>query len=143
MGTPCTMCVSGWLGRADDTCGHFKHIQTNLWTFCIHLKPYIIVQVNCQNIWQVILRESFQIHIQTHSFTHQGYKGANICICLQFNPDQSNGLRAHLIRPKTEKSETAEQARNRARSCVDGVNYQLLLQMNHADRVRLECRQRV
>lgn len=73
--------------------------------------------------------------------------GAQGCVGKEFSQVEGVAVlaclfRAHLIRPKTEKRETAEQARDRARSCVDDVNYQLLLQMNHADSVRLECRQR-
>lgn len=42
------------------------------------------------------------------------------------------------IRPKTDAVETSEQARKRAQDCADDVNYQLMLRMNHPDRVKLE-----
>lgn len=48
-------------------------------------------------------------------------------------------FRTHRVRPKTKAAETEEQARKRAQDCVEDVNYQLMLRMNHADRVRLEC----
>ncbi|KAI1098024.1 putative cytochrome P450 [Jackrogersella minutella] len=57
-------------------------------------------------------------------------EGAAVIACL---------FGAYRVRPKTEAGETAEQARRRARDCVDDVNYQLMLKMNHPDRVRLEC----
>jgi hypothetical protein len=57
-------------------------------------------------------------------------EAASILACL---------FRAHRVRPKTEAGETEEQARKRAQDCADDVNYQLMLQMNHADRVKLEC----
>ncbi|KUJ19296.1 putative cytochrome P450 [Mollisia scopiformis] len=50
-------------------------------------------------------------------------------------------FRDHRIFVKPESGEEESHARKRARDCVDDVNYNLLLKMNHPERVRLECRQ--
>lgn len=44
------------------------------------------------------------------------------------------------IRPKIRVGETLEQAEKRAESCVNDVNYQLMLRMNDPNQVKLECR---
>ncbi|KAI3395406.1 hypothetical protein diail_1335 [Diaporthe ilicicola] len=48
-------------------------------------------------------------------------------------------FRTCRIRPKEVPGETSEQAEERTRNCVNDVNYQLMLRMNHPDRVKLEC----
>lgn len=48
-------------------------------------------------------------------------------------------LQRHRIRAKPTPGQTEAQARKTARECVDDVNYQLLLKMNHAEKVELEC----
>lgn len=45
----------------------------------------------------------------------------------------------HRLRLGKSEGETEAQARKRARDCADDVNYNLLLRMNHPERVRLEC----
>ncbi|KAI1211127.1 putative cytochrome P450 [Annulohypoxylon truncatum] len=47
-------------------------------------------------------------------------------------------FRTCSVRPKTKAGETEAQARRRAQNCADDVNYQLMLKMNHPDRVTLE-----
>ncbi|KAF3760401.1 putative cytochrome P450 [Cryphonectria parasitica EP155] len=48
-------------------------------------------------------------------------------------------FQAHRLYPKTDMHETSEQARKRARDCVNNVNYQLLLKMNNSKEIKLGC----
>ncbi|KND88646.1 Cytochrome P450 4V2 [Tolypocladium ophioglossoides CBS 100239] len=48
-------------------------------------------------------------------------------------------LRGHRLRVEAEAGETPGQARSRTRACADDVNYDLLLRMNHPERVKLRC----
>ncbi|KAI0398831.1 putative cytochrome P450 [Xylaria palmicola] len=45
----------------------------------------------------------------------------------------------HGLRVRKEDNETEEEARRRAQDCADDVNYNLLLRMNHPERVKLQC----
>lgn len=57
-------------------------------------------------------------------------EGVAVLVCL---------LQEHRLLVRVEAGETQEQARHRVRNCIDDVNYNLLLRMNHPERVRLEC----
>jgi cytochrome P450 len=48
-------------------------------------------------------------------------------------------FQGHGVRAKTEPGESEEHARKRAQNCANGVNYELLLKMNHPERVSLDC----
>lgn len=48
-------------------------------------------------------------------------------------------FRRHRLRVEAKAGETQEQARIRVRSCAEDVNYNLLLRMNHPERVKLRC----
>lgn len=48
-------------------------------------------------------------------------------------------LQRHRIRAKPAPGQTEIQAREAASECADDVNYQLLLKMNRAEKVQLEC----
>lgn len=70
--------------------------------------------------------------------------GMQICVGKKFSQVEGVAVLAqlfcnHELRLERETGETEGQARRRARECVNDVNYDLLLRMNHPERVRVEC----
>ncbi|KAK8925542.1 Cytochrome P450 2W1 [Metarhizium anisopliae] len=71
-------------------------------------------------------------------------EGPQICVGKNFSLVEGVAvlaclLQEHRLLVQAEAGETQEQARHRVRNCIDDVNYNLLLRMNHPERVRLEC----
>ncbi|EFY87051.1 cytochrome P450, putative [Metarhizium acridum CQMa 102] len=71
-------------------------------------------------------------------------EGPQICVGKKFSQVEGVAVLAcllheHRLLVQAEAGETQEQARRRVRNCVDDVNYNLLLRMNHPERVRLKC----
>ncbi|KID88384.1 Cytochrome P450, partial [Metarhizium majus ARSEF 297] len=71
-------------------------------------------------------------------------EGPQICVGKKFSLVEGVAvlaclLQEHRLLVQVEAGETQEQARHRVRNCIDDVNYNLLLRMNHPERVRLEC----
>lgn len=71
-------------------------------------------------------------------------EGPQNCVGKKFSQVEAVAVLACLFRDhrvciKTRAGETEEHAKRRAQDCVNDVNYQLLLKMNHPDRVKLEC----
>ncbi|KAI5919906.1 cytochrome P450 [Camillea tinctor] len=70
--------------------------------------------------------------------------GPQNCVGKKFSVVEGVALLAclfhgHRLYLERDDGETVAQARKRARDCADDVNYNLLLRMNHPERVRLEC----
>lgn len=70
--------------------------------------------------------------------------GPQICVGKKFSQVEGVAMLArlfhgHCLRLEGEAGETVENTRKRARANVDDVNYNLLLRMNHPERVRLSC----
>jgi len=71
-------------------------------------------------------------------------EGPQNCVGKKFSQVEAAAVlacvfRAHRIRVKAGVGETENISRRRAQDCVDDVNYDFLLKMNHPERVKLEC----
>lgn len=70
--------------------------------------------------------------------------GPQICAGKKFSQVEGVAILAqlfssHCLRVDQQVGETEAEARKRVRDCADDVNYDLMLRMNHSDRVRLKC----
>lgn len=70
--------------------------------------------------------------------------GPQICAGKKFSQVEGVAILAqlfgsHCLRVDQRAGETEAEARKRVRDCADDVNYDLMLRMNHSDRVRLKC----
>lgn len=70
--------------------------------------------------------------------------GPQICVGKKFSQVEGVAVlaclfRSHYLRLERQPGENESQTRRRAYRCTEDVNYNLLLRMNHPERVRLEC----
>lgn len=70
--------------------------------------------------------------------------GPQICAGKRFSQVEGVAIlaqlfRSHCLRVEQHVGETDADARKRVRDCADDVNYDLMLRMNHSDRVGLKC----
>lgn len=70
--------------------------------------------------------------------------GPQICAGKKFSQVEGVAILAqlfcnHYLRVDQRVGEAEAEARKRVRDCADDVNYDLMLRMNHSDRVRLKC----